>query len=67
MSAELASLLLSFQPDDPELKQKRDYDTSARNFVQQVAAIADQHFLKGANTPQDILEVITSWIRNRPH
>lgn len=57
MSAELANLLLSFQPDAPELKQKLDYHKQSRSFVQEVSNVSGQHFLKGADTSQDVLEV----------
>lgn len=60
MSAELLNLLLSFQPDSPDLKSKLEYHTQARQFAIQVANISGQHFLKGADTSQDVLEV------NRP-
>lgn len=57
MSSDLLSFLFSFQPDAPEVQQKRDYDTQARNFVQQIANTGSQYFLKGADTSQDLLEV----------
>lgn len=57
MSAELLNILLGFQPDAPELQQKREYDTTARNFVSSLGNISAQHFLKGADTPQDVLSV----------
>lgn len=59
MSADLLNVLFSFQPDDPELLQKREYDSAIRSFVSTVASISPQHFLKGADTPQDVLEVRT--------
>lgn len=54
---ELASVLLQFQPDSPELKQKRDYDIAARNFVSQLANFPASHWLKGIDTPQDVFTV----------
>jgi COP9 signalosome complex subunit 3 len=57
MSGDLVSLLLQFQPDAPELKQKREYDQAARNFVSQVSNIPASHWQKGADTPQDVLTV----------
>ncbi|KAF1848546.1 uncharacterized protein K460DRAFT_334779 [Cucurbitaria berberidis CBS 394.84] len=58
MSAELTSILLQFQPESPEVKQKRDYDQAARSFVAQLANISAGHWLKAADTPQDVLEVL---------
>ncbi|KAF2259456.1 hypothetical protein CC78DRAFT_537069 [Lojkania enalia] len=57
-SEQLLNLLLSFQPDAPELRQKRDYDSQVRSFVNQVANIPGQHYQKGADTPQDVLELL---------
>lgn len=61
MSAELVSILLQFQPDAPELKQRREYDTAARAFVLQLSNISASHWLKGADTQQDVLEVRAFW------
>ncbi|KAF2477928.1 uncharacterized protein BDR25DRAFT_275470 [Lindgomyces ingoldianus] len=58
MSSELLSILFSFQPDDVELQQKREYDNQARNFVSTLSNISPQHFLKGADTAQDVLELL---------
>ncbi|KAF2000546.1 hypothetical protein P154DRAFT_522452 [Amniculicola lignicola CBS 123094] len=58
MSAELLNVLFAFQPDAPALKQKVQYDKAARQFVQQVSNIAPQHFSKGADTPQDVFELL---------
>ena len=57
MSAELASILLQFQPEAPELKQRREYDQAARSFVSQLSNISASHWLKGLDTPQEILPV----------
>ena len=57
MSAEFTSILLQFQPESPELKQRRDYDQAARSFVSQLANISAGHWLKAADTPQDVLTV----------
>ncbi|KAF2878117.1 hypothetical protein BDV95DRAFT_509836 [Massariosphaeria phaeospora] len=58
MSSDLLSLLLSFQPDAPELQQKRDYDHAARQFVIQLYNVQQHYFLKGADTPQDVLSIL---------
>ncbi|KAJ4375042.1 hypothetical protein N0V83_002121 [Neocucurbitaria cava] len=58
MSAELTSILLQFQPESPDLKHKRDYDQAARSFVSQLASISAAHWLKGAETAQDVLPVL---------
>jgi len=57
MSAEIVSSLLSFQPDAPELQQKREYDKEAREFVKQLNGLTQATFLKGADSPQDALNV----------
>jgi COP9 signalosome complex subunit 3 len=57
MSADLISLLLQFQPDSPQLKQRREYDQQARNFVSQLSNVSPSHWQKGADTPQDVLTV----------
>jgi hypothetical protein len=57
MSAELTTILLSFQPDSPELVQRREYDAKARQFVSQLSPISSTHWSKGAETPQDVLSV----------
>jgi hypothetical protein len=57
MSADLVSILFQFQPDSPELKQKLEYDQQARSFVAQLSNISASHWQKGADTPQDVLEV----------
>ncbi|KAF2134646.1 hypothetical protein P153DRAFT_380456 [Dothidotthia symphoricarpi CBS 119687] len=58
MSADLLTTLLQFQPDAPELKQRRDYDHAARAFVSQLSNIAATHWAKGADTAQDVLSVL---------
>ncbi len=60
MSADLMNILLQFQPESPELKHRRDYDQAARNFVQQLSNISQGHWVKGADTQQDVLTVCTS-------
>ncbi|KAF2012028.1 hypothetical protein BU24DRAFT_412563 [Aaosphaeria arxii CBS 175.79] len=57
MSGEVISLLLSFQPDSPEFKSKREYDIQARRFAHDIANLSPQHFARGADTSQDILEI----------
>jgi hypothetical protein len=57
MSGELTSILLSFQPDSPELEKRRDYDTKARHFVSQLSNIPSAPWSKGADTSQDVLSV----------
>jgi COP9 signalosome complex subunit 3 len=57
MSADLVTVLLSFQPDSPELQQRREYDRQAREFVKQISGFTQAQFLKGADSPQDPLDV----------
>ncbi len=57
MTVELPTLLLQFQPDAEELKSRQKYDQAARQFVKQLDNVSASHFLKGAGTPQDVLEV----------
>ncbi|KAL5120948.1 hypothetical protein ACEQ8H_001136 [Pleosporales sp. CAS-2024a] len=58
MSADLVSLLLQFQPEAPELKQRREYDQQARNFVTQLSNVSASHWQKGADSSQDVLSVL---------
>lgn len=58
MAADIASILLQFQPESPELKQKRDYDLAARTFVSQLSNISAGHWVKGADTQQDVLTIL---------
>jgi COP9 signalosome complex subunit 3 len=58
MSSELLAILFQFQPDAPEFQVNRFYDAAARMFVRQVANIDQQHFLKGADTSEDLLDVL---------
>jgi COP9 signalosome complex subunit 3 len=59
MSSDLFNVLFSFQPDDPAvLKSNLDYHKRARQFAQQLLNVSAAHFLKGADTPQDVLEVL---------
>ncbi|RYN25725.1 hypothetical protein AA0113_g5090 [Alternaria arborescens] len=58
MSAELTTILLSFQPDSPELAKRRDYDTKARQFVSQLSNISSTSWTKGADTQQDVLSIL---------
>jgi COP9 signalosome complex subunit 3 len=64
MAAELLSILLGFQPDAPELQQRREYDKAAREFVSNISNITPSHFLKGVDTTNDVLSVsgIGVWI-----
>ena len=57
MSADLSSLLLSFQPDSPDVEKRRDYDLKARSFVAQLSNVSAPHWVKGADTSQDVLVV----------
>jgi hypothetical protein len=57
MSADLTTILLQFQPESEELRQRQKYDLAARSFVTQLNNISQSHWLKGADTPQDVLEV----------
>lgn len=58
MSSDVLGLLVSFQPDDPDLKSKREYDVQARRFIDDIVRkISPQAYLRGADTPQDLLEV----------
>ncbi|KAF1949316.1 hypothetical protein CC80DRAFT_429572 [Byssothecium circinans] len=58
MSGELLNVLLGFQPQAPELRERREYDKHAREFLDALHKIAPSYFLKGADTPQDILNVL---------
>jgi COP9 signalosome complex subunit 3 len=53
MSTELTTILLSFQPDSPELAKRRDYDSKARSFVSQLNAIQPSNWSKG-----DVLQIL---------
>lgn len=57
MAAELPTLLLQFQPESEELRSRQKYDQAARQFVKQLDNVSSSHWLKGAETPQDVLEV----------
>ena len=57
MAVELPTLLLQFQPEAEELKSHQKYDQAARQFVKQLDNVSASHWLKGADTPQDVLEV----------
>ena len=57
MSAELINALLGFQPDAPELQQRREYDKEAVDFVKRVHSLNAANFLKGADSSQDPLDV----------
>ncbi|KAF2853966.1 hypothetical protein T440DRAFT_295268 [Plenodomus tracheiphilus IPT5] len=58
MAADLVKTLLQFQPESPELKQRRDYDKAARDFVLQLSNIPASTWSKGAETQQDVLTVL---------
>ncbi|KAF2819768.1 hypothetical protein CC86DRAFT_412689 [Ophiobolus disseminans] len=58
MAESLLQVLLQFQPEAPEVKQKRDYDQAARNFSAQVSNISSSHWQKGADTSSDVLTVL---------
>jgi COP9 signalosome complex subunit 3 len=57
MAAELLNILLGFQPDGPELQQRREYDKAAREFVSNISNITPSHYLKGVDTTNDALSV----------
>lgn len=57
MTADLTTVLLQFQPEAEELKSRQKYDQAARQFVTQLNNISASHWSKGADTPQDVLEV----------
>ena len=57
MTVELPTLLLQFQPEAEELKSRHKYDQAARQFVKQLDNVSASHWSKGADTPQDVLEV----------
>jgi len=57
MATEIIAALLSFQPDAPELRERREYDREARDFVFRVHSLSATNFLKGADSPQDPLNV----------
>ncbi|KAJ4303752.1 hypothetical protein N0V90_002653 [Kalmusia sp. IMI 367209] len=59
MSADLVHSLLSFQPDAPELQQRREYNKEAVDFVKHVHSLSAASFLKGADSPQDPLDVLS--------
>ncbi|KAJ8107267.1 hypothetical protein OPT61_g8986 [Boeremia exigua] len=56
MTVELPTLLLQFQPEAEELKPRQKYDQAARQFVKQLDNVPAAQWLKGADTPQDVLE-----------
>ncbi|KAF9694984.1 hypothetical protein EKO04_006739 [Ascochyta lentis] len=58
MTADLTTILLQFQPEAAELKSRQKYDQAARQFVIQLNNIPASQWLKGADTPQDVLEVL---------
>ncbi|KAF2106306.1 hypothetical protein BDV96DRAFT_336645 [Lophiotrema nucula] len=58
MAGEVLAHLLEFQPSAPEVQQKREYDAAARQFVAKVSNISHPHFLKGAETSGDVLEIL---------
>lgn len=57
MTVELPTLLLQFQPEAKELNSRQKYDQAARQFVKQLDNVSASHWLKGADAPQDVLEV----------
>lgn len=59
MSGELATILLSFEPNSPDVEKRCDYDSKARSFVSQLSNISASQWLKGADTEQDPLVVGT--------
>jgi hypothetical protein len=57
MTLELPTLLLQFQPDSEDVKSRQKYDQAAKAFVKQLDNVSALHWSKGADTPQDVLEV----------
>lgn len=57
MSDTLLNILLSFQPEAPELNTRRDYDQAARTFASEISNISASHWQKGADAPNDALTV----------
>lgn len=57
MSAELLNLLFKFQPDEFTHKSYSEYNAAARQFAKELHNVSAQHYLKGADTPEDVLEV----------
>lgn len=57
MTVELSALLLQFQPESEELRSRQKYDQAARQLVKQLDNVSTSHWLKDADTPQDVLEV----------
>lgn len=57
MAVELPALLLQFQPESEDLKSRQKYDQAAKAFVKQLDNVSASHWSKGADTPQDVLEV----------
>ncbi|KAJ4366578.1 hypothetical protein N0V95_000245 [Ascochyta clinopodiicola] len=58
MTADLTTILLQFQPEAAELKSRQKYDQAARQFVTQLNGTSASQWLKGADTPQDVLEIL---------
>ncbi|KAH6643855.1 hypothetical protein C7974DRAFT_324937 [Boeremia exigua] len=58
MAVPLHALLLQFQPEAEELKVHQRYDQSARQFVKQLDNVSATHWMKGADTPEDIIEIL---------
>ena len=57
MAGDLFELLVDFQPDSAQLKNKRDYDFHARKFVSELNNVSSSQWQKHADTPQDLLTV----------
>ncbi|KAJ4383205.1 hypothetical protein N0V86_001249 [Didymella sp. IMI 355093] len=58
MTLELPTLLLQFQPDSEDVKSRQKYDQAAKAFVKQLDNVSALHWSKGADTPQDVLEIL---------
>ncbi|KAL1644300.1 hypothetical protein SLS61_008903 [Didymella pomorum] len=58
MAVELPALLLQFQPESDEVKSRQKYDQAAKAFVKQLDNVSASHWSKGADTAQDVLEIL---------
>jgi len=57
MAADLAETLLQFQPEAPQLRQRREYDLAARGFALQLSSLPAAQWPQDAETEQRILGV----------
>jgi COP9 signalosome complex subunit 3 len=64
MAVELPALLLQFQPESEDLKSRQKYDQAAKAFVKQLDNVSASHWSKGADTPQDVLEILNPTVNS---